>query len=115
MQKNSKIEGYLGFCIKAGKATLGLDRAEELHRPPALLLADNTLSPGSKKRAFRLAEKFTCPLIVCEGISLAELIHRPACKFLAVGEKHLASAIVAAAENDENFTLLKTVGIGGNR
>ncbi len=115
MQTNSKIESYLGFCIKAGKAALGLDRAEALRRPPALLMADKTLSDGSMKRALRLAEKFGCPLILCRGASLAELIHRPACKFLAVSEKHLAAAIVASAENDENFSFLNQAGNGGSR
>lgn len=115
MQTNNKIESYLGFSIKAGKAALGLDRAEALRRPPFLLMADRSLSEGSMKRALRLAEQFGCPLIVCEGVSLAELIHRPACKFLAVSEKHLASAILSSAENDQNFRFLKKVGIGGNR
>ena len=55
MQTNGKIESYLGFCIKAGKAALGLDRAEALRRPAALLMADKELSEGSLKRAARLA------------------------------------------------------------
>ena len=115
MRENNKIESYLGFCIKAGKAALGLDRAEALRRPPILLLADRSLSDGSTARAVRLAEKFGCPLVVCEGISLAELIHRPACKFLAVSEKHLAAAILSSAQNDPNFRLLREAAIGGNR
>ncbi len=115
MQTNGKIESYLGFCIKAGKAALGLDRAEALRRPAALLMADKELSEGSLKRAARLAEKFDCPLILCEGASLGQMIHRPACKFLAVSEKHLAAAIVASAESDEKFRFLRKVGIGGNR
>lgn len=114
MQTNDKIETYLGFCIKAGKAAFGLDRAESLKRRADLILADKSLSDGSMKRAKRLCEKFRCPLLICEGVSLGELLHRPACKLLAVSEKNLAAAILSAAENNGNFKLFKEVGIGGN-
>ena len=114
MQTNDKIETYLGFCIKSGKAVFGLDRAETLKRPAALLLADQSFSDGSMKRAQRLAAKFRCPLMICEGVALGELLHRPACKLVAVLEKNLAAAILSAAERNDNFKLLKEVGIGGN-
>lgn len=112
--QNSKIQTYLGFCVKSGKITLGLDRIELLKRAPNLILADKTLSDGSMKKAVRLSEKFACPFVICEGVSLGELIHRPACKLLAVQEKHLSDAILSEIQTDVNFKLLKQFGIGGN-
>lgn len=114
MLKNDKIETYLGFCTKAGKITFGLDRMEQLKRSPYLLLADKTLSENSMRKATELAEKFHCPLLVCEGVSLGEILHKPACKAAAVSENNLAAAILSVAKNNENYKLLKNVGIGGN-
>ncbi len=111
--QESKIATYLGFCIKSGKASLGLDRAETLKRPANLVLADKSLSEGSMKRAKKLCQKFNCPLLICEGVALGDLLHRPACKLIAVSEKNLAAAILSAAENNVKFKLLNEVGIGG--
>ena len=111
--QESKIATYLGFCIKSGKAALGLDRAETLKRSANLVLTDKSLSEGSMKRAKKLCQKFNCPLLICEGVSLGNLLHRPACKLIAVSEKNLAAAILSEAENNENFKLLNEVGIGG--
>lgn len=106
-----KIETYLGFCLKAGKITLGVDRSETLKRAN-LLLWDPTLSENSREKALRLRERLHCEAIVCEGTELSALLHRPGCKLAAVTDKNLAEAILREAENNGKFRLLR--GVGGN-
>ena len=75
--QNDKISTYLGFCIRSGKIVFGVDRAEALKKGVHLLIADSTLSENSMKVLVKLKEKFSCPLLVTEGVSLSELLHRP--------------------------------------
>lgn len=106
-----KIITYLGFCLRAGKIILGIDRAESAKKAK-LILFDSSLSENSKEKALKLQEKFGCTAIVAEGTELSVLLHRPGCKFAAVTDKNLAEAIVREAENNGKFRLLR--GVGGN-
>lgn len=107
----SKIVTYLGFCIKSGKISFGLDRAETLKKAK-LLLWDATLAPSSQGKAVKLQARFGCEAVVCEGAVLSELLHRPGCKLAAVTDQNLAQAILREAENNGKFRLLR--GVGGN-
>ncbi len=106
----NKIISYLGFSIKAGKIVFGLDNAEKLKRG-ALLLYDEGLSENSKKRAFGLAERLKCPVLVYRG-EIAKLLFRPGCKLVVLTDKHLAEAVKNTAAETENFCLGQ--GNGGN-
>ena len=108
--QNDKISTYLGFCIRSGKIVFGVDRAEALKKGVHLLIADSTLSENSMKVLVKLKEKFSCPLLVTEGVSLSELVHRPAVKAAAVKDKNLASAILTASASDAQYKLYS----GGN-
>ena len=108
--QNDKISAYLGFCIRSGKIVFGVDRAEALKKGVHLLIADSTLSENSMKVLVKLKEKFSCPLLVTEGVSLSELLHRPAVKAAAVKDKNLASAILTATASDAQYKLYS----GGN-
>ena len=108
--QNDKISTYLGFCIRSGKIVFGVDRAEALKKGVHLLIADSTLSENSMKVLVKLKEKFSCPLLVMEGVSLSELLHRPAVKAAAVKDKNLASAILTASASDAQYKLYS----GGN-
>ena len=108
--QNDKISTYLGFCIRSGKIVFGVDRAEALKKGVHLLIADSTLSENSMKVLVKLKEKFSCPLLVTEGVSLSELLHRPAVKAAAVKDKNLASAILNASASDAQYKLYS----GGN-
>ncbi|MBS1305437.1 MAG: hypothetical protein ACLR3U_01020 [Christensenellaceae bacterium] len=108
--QNDKISTYLGFCIRSGKIVFGVDRAEALKKGVHLLIADSTLSENSMKVLVKLKEKFSCPLLVTEGVSLSELLHRPAVKAAAVKDKNLASAILTASASDAQYKLYS----GGN-
>ena len=108
--QNDKISTYLGFCIRSGKIVFGVDRAEALKKGVHLLIADSTLSENSMKVLVKLKEKFSCPLLVTEGVSLSELLHRRAVKAAAVKDKNLASAILTASASDAQYKLYS----GGN-
>ena len=108
--QNDKISAYLGFCIRSGKIVFGVDRAEALKKGVHLLIADSTLSENSMKVLVKLKEKFSCPLLLTEGVSLSELLHRPAVKAAAVKDKNLASAILTASASDAQYKLYS----GGN-
>ena len=108
--QNDKISTYLWFCIRSGKIVFGVDRAEALKKGVHLLIADSTLSENSMKVLVKLKEKFSCPLLVTEGVSLSELLHRPAVKAAAVKDKNLASAILTASASDAQYKLYS----GGN-
>ena len=108
--QNDKISAYLGFCIRSCRIVFGVDRAEALKKGVHLLIADSTLSENSMKVLVKLKEKFSCPLLVTEGVSLSELLHRPAVKAAAVKDKNLASAILTASASDAQYKLYS----GGN-
>ena len=103
-----KIETYLGFCIRSGRIEFGVDRAESLKKGVYLLMASASLSENSMKTLVKL--KFSCPLLIAEGVELGDLLHRPAVKAAAVKDKNLASAILTAAEGDGIYKLYS----GGN-
>ena len=105
-----KIETYLGICIRSGRIEFGVDRAESLKKGVYLLMASASLSENSMKTLVKLKEKFSCPLLVTEGVSLSELLHRPAVKAAAVKDKNLASAILTASASDAQYKLYS----GGN-
>lgn len=95
----TKISAYLGFCIKAGKLVFGVDNAERLKGGVYLLLVCRSAGESTQKQAKKLSGRFHCPLLVCEDTPLAELIHRPNCKFAAVRDKNLAEAVLQNADH----------------
>lgn len=109
----SKLITYLGFSIKAGKITFGIDRMEKL-RKAKLLLYDEDLSDNSKKQANKFAAGWCCPVIVCKEIPLAELLHKKGCKAAALTDENLAKAVLTTVKDNEKFSLFESVGVGGN-
>lgn len=108
----SKMITFLGFSIKAGKITLGLDRMEKL-RKAKLLLYDEGLSENSKKQANKFAAAWNCPVIVCKDILLGDLLHKKGCKVAALTDANLAKAVIDSAKDNEKFSLFEGVGVGG--
>lgn len=96
--QTSKIETYLGFCVRSGKIAFGIDSIEKLKKEVFLLLVDEGLSPRSTKNAYALCEKLNCPMAIMRANELGEALKRPAVKAAAIREKNLAAAIVSEAE-----------------
>ena len=90
-----KIETYLGFALRAGKVTLGLNSIEALKKGVYCMLLDEGAQKNSQKQARKLHERLRCPLVVIEG--LGALIKREGCKVVAVRDPSLAGAILREA------------------
>lgn len=103
--EKSKIETYLGFCIRARKIALGIDEIEKQKKGVFLLISDGALSENSFKSMQKATEKFACPLIQTKANALGELLHKPAVKAVAIKDKNLADAIVSVATGESQFKL----------
>ena len=106
----SKVETYLGFCLRARKISFGVDEIESLRKGVFLLMADGTLGESSLKRIKKAQERIGCPLILTQKDVLGALLYKPAVKAVAVKDKNLALAIVSACESESQFKLYS----GGN-
>ena len=91
-----KIESYLGFALRAGKVTLGLNSVETLNKGVFCMLLDEDAQKNSQKQARKLREKLACPLIVIKD--LGALVKREGIKVAAVKDFSLAGAILSEAE-----------------
>ena len=107
---NRKRDSYLGFCIRSGKITFGVDNVEKERKNVFLLIADETLGESSFKTVLKVKEKFACPLLTAEKDVLGERLHRPAVKVAAVKDKSLAAAILSVVGDEPHFKIYS----GGN-
>ncbi len=108
--ERSKLQSYLGFCIRARKIVFGVDNIEKERKGVFLLMSDEALGESSFKTVLGAKEKFNCPLLIAEREVLGEALHRPAVKAVAIKDKHLAQAIKDAAESEPKFKFYS----GGN-
>ena len=107
---NSKIETYLGFCVRARKAVFGADDIEAQKKGIKLIVCDSAISENSLKKIYTAKERFHCPLLITETDCLGELLHKPAVKAVGIKDEHLAAAIISTAENEPKFKFYS----GGN-
>lgn len=101
----SKIETYLGFCIRSRKIVFGAESIEKLRKGVYLLVIDGGVGKNSLKSVLLAQERLQCPIIASNAGALGETLHRPAVKAAAVTDKNLAAAILAACEQDSQFKL----------
>ena len=97
--KNSKVQTFLGFAIKARKYRVGLNTIATLKNVNLLVIC-KTISENSKKEAEKLAKKFKCPLLETKDVMLSELIHIEDTKIMAITDKNLANAVIENSEKD---------------
>ena len=100
--QRSKAEGYIGFCIKAGKLTCGFNAVQTLKKGVYLLLLCSTASANAKKEAEKIRARFRCAMIESCGRPLEDIVGRANCKLAAVRDENLAKAILSAT--DEIYT-----------
>lgn len=106
----SKVETYLGFCVRAGKIVYGVDNVENARKGVYLLIADEALGASSLKIVIKAQEKLACPLLIAKQGALSEFLHRPTVKTVAIKEKNLAAAILSALAEEPQLKLYS----GGN-
>ncbi len=109
MQK-SKIETYLGFCIRARKIIFGTEMISRQKKGVKLLIVDGGIGANSLKETLKAKERFMCPLVETETGVLGQTLHKPAVKVAAVLDDSLASAIVKAVEDESQYKFYS----GGN-
>ncbi len=107
MQK-SKIESYVGFCIKSGKLTCGTNAIAMQKKGVFLLIMCYSASENAQAEALKLKKKFNCELLITSGKKLEEITGKINLKLAAVRDSGLANAILSSL--DENFKLYS----GGN-
>ncbi|MBQ7924412.1 MAG: hypothetical protein IJ329_03805 [Clostridia bacterium] len=100
----SKIETYLGFCIRARKIAFGVDDVAQ-QKKAFLLLADGALGESSFKEMKKAWERLRCPMLVVENDVLGALLHKVGVKAVAIKDKNLALAILSVAESEPQFKL----------
>ena len=108
--EKSKLETYLGFCIRARKIIFGTEMLTRQKKGVRLLLVDGDIGKNSLKLVLQAKESFACPLLETEKGALGALLHRPAVKAAAVTDEHLAEAILALVGNNPQIKFYS----GGN-
>ncbi len=107
--EKSKIETYIGFCIRARKVIYGAEMISRQKKGVKLLLVDGGIGANSLKILIKARETLGCPLWQTPPNALGEYAHKPSVKAMAITDEHLAQAILSVAER-ENLKLYS----GGN-
>ena len=103
----SKIDSYVGFCLRSRKIALGSGAIDALKGGVFLLIADATAAKNSQKLAVKFKNRFSCPLVLCKS-GFETLVKKGGCKIAAIKDLELSKAILANL--DETFELYS----GGN-
>ncbi len=98
----SKVDTFLGFCVKSRKISLGNGAISTLKGGVYLLVLDKSAAENSKQAALKFKNRFSCPLLLCKS-GFEDIINKPGCRIAAVRDGGLAKAIL---ENlDDNYEL----------
>ena len=108
--EKSKIETYIGFCIRSGKIIFGTEMISRQKKGVKLLISDGGMGANSFKIMVNAYKTLACPLLQTEAELLGKLVHRPTVKAVAIKDEHLASAILSTVADDPQFKLYS----GGN-
>ncbi|MDE6504562.1 MAG: hypothetical protein K2L42_01690 [Clostridia bacterium] len=98
----SKIEAYVGFCLKSGKITRGSGAVSTLKNGVYLIIVDGTAAKNTQKLAVKFKKRFSCPLLICKG-DFGSIVNKDGCKLVAIRDAGLAKAILSV--NDDNYEL----------
>ena len=99
MEQRSKIESYIGFSIRAGKCTFGLNSVQTLKKAKVIIVCKSA-SDNTKKEGKKIANKLKAKLFFTSACLLDDYTHRENCKIIAIGEPSLAKAIEKNCENE---------------
>ncbi len=102
--EKSKLETYLGFCIRSRKIIFGTEMISRQKKGVKLLIFDGSMGANSLKIIVKAKETFACPLLQTEAGTLGELLHKPSVKAVAITDEHLASAILSVCDSHTGIT-----------
>ncbi len=105
--EKSKLETYLGFCIRSRKIVFGAEMISRQKKGVKLLLFDGGMGANSLKIMINAQRTLACPMLKTESGALGELVHKPAVKAVAITDEHLATAILSLVGSDthiENYS-----------
>lgn len=98
----SKIETYIGFCVKSREIAIGSGAVSTLRGGVRLIILDGTAAKNSKRLALKFKNRFSCPLIICKS-GFEDAVNKSGAKLAAVLNKELAKAILNNL--DDNYEL----------
>lgn len=98
----TKIESYVGFCIKSGQITLGSGAIDTLKGGVHLLIVSADVAKNTFKLALKFKNRFGCPLIFCKS-GFDKVVNKPDCKLAAIRDRGLAAAIIKSIDADNNY------------
>lgn len=103
--EKSKIQTYLGFCVRARKLVYGTDEIEAQKKGVFLIVFDEGLGESSLKTLIKTQERLACPMVQAAAGELGNALHKSAVKAVAVKDKNLALAILSVIESESQFKL----------
>lgn len=106
----SKLETYLGFCVRSRKIIFGVEMISRQKKGVKLLLCDGGMGASSFKIIKNAQATLGCPLWMADEGILGETLHRPAVKAVAIMDENLSAAILSVVAENPQFKLYS----GGN-
>ena len=98
----SRVETFIGFCIKAGKISLGSGAIDTLKGGVYLIIVSADAAKNTQKLAVKYKNRFNCPLLICRS-EFERIVNKPDCKIAAVRDSQLAKAIKESADQNYEF------------
>lgn len=95
----SRIETFIGFCVKSGKITLGSGAVDMLKEKVYLILVSADAAKNTQKLAVKFKHRFRCPLLICKS-EFETVVNKAGCKIAAIRDKGLARAILESTDNN---------------
>lgn len=89
----SKINAYIGFCLRARKITLGAGGILALKKGVYLIIFDGTAAKNTVRLAEKCARSFSCPAVVCKS-GFGQAVNREGCRIAAITDESLSRAIL---------------------
>lgn len=104
---HNKLSSYFGFCVRSGKIVYGVDDIDKQKKSVFLIVYDGALGESSTRTLMKAQQRLGCPLVVASDGALAELLHKPAVKAVAIKEQNLAKAILSVLEEEPSLTRIE--------
>ena len=101
---HNKLSSYFGFCVRSAKIVYGVDDIEKQKKSVFLIVYDEEMGASSLRTLLKAQQRLGCPLVVAQRGALAELLHKPAVKAVAIKEQNLAKAILSVLEEEPTLT-----------